>query len=885
MKTDEIRSIYLDFFKSKGHRIVPSSSLIPFDDPTLLFAGAGMNQFKAEFTGFVKNFKRACSSQKCLRTSDIDNVGKTPRHHTFFEMLGNFSFGDYFKKEAIEWSWEFLTQRMNLKQELLWISTYKGDDETDRIWNKNIGVPSSRIIQRGDKENFWPSNVIKEGPDGPCGPCSEIYFDQGTSEECNNPSCNIECSCGRYVEMWNLVFTQYNRLSKEGNGILEALPNKNIDTGMGLERIAAVVQSVSSNYEIDIIKPLIGMIKTYSKKNGNGQFDVSSKVIADHIRAVCFAVGDGVMPSNDGRGYVIRMLIRRAMRFANQIDIKKPFLYRMVPLIAEIMKQPYPELQQKRESISGIILAEEKRFIKTLEEGSALLNNYIEDTVKAGGKVLSGEVVFKLYDTCGFPVDLTETIAKEKNIHIDFEGFKLCMEQQKQASRKVSSMAGQIFATSLLSEKIKDKDIISSFVGYETLFSDSKIIGILKNQEWVRKEESEAEVEVILDRTPFYAESGGQVGDTGFLKTENSITEVYNTYKIADTILHRCRVKQGSIGIGQCVSSIVDKQRRLSIARNHTATHILRSILRQVLGSHVEQSGSYVGPDRLRFDFTHFEAIDDEDIDQIEKKVNQVILENIPLDIRTTTFEDAKEQGATTLFIEKYTEKVRLVSIQEVSKELCAGTHIGSTGQTGLFIILSETSVAGGIRRIEAITGEEAYNFVKEKQKKLSEISKVLNTQEQRIIPAIEKIQICLKDIEKENFLLKTRGTEDISDILQDSCKIQDTLVVVKNIKDANDKQLRAILDRIKSSVKSASVVLLSIKEDRVIIATAVSNDLTSKINAGRLANEVAKKVGGAGGGKPGLGQAGGKNIEKIDEAIAFAKEYLKATIISQREK
>jgi alanyl-tRNA synthetase len=876
LKTDSIREAYLDFFKGKAHRIVPSSSLVPYNDPTLLFTGAGMNQFKSEFLGFVKDFTRAASCQKCLRTTDIENVGRTPRHHTFFEMLGNFSFGDYFKEQAIEWGWEFLTKTLNIKPELLWVSIYINDDESYSIWNKNIAVPSFKIVRLGDKENFWPSNAIKDGPDGPCGPCSEIYFDQGPERGCSSPICGIQCSCGRYVEIWNLVFTQYNRKS---GGILENLPNKNIDTGMGLERIAAVMQKVPSNYEIDIIKPIVDFVKECSKNNSE-QPCVALKVIADHIRAVSFAICDGIIPSNEERGYCLRMLIRRAMRFGSQIGIKKPFLYKIVPILAEAMKGAYPEILQKRENISCIILSEENRFLKTLEEGTLKLNSLMDEAIKKGEKVLSGGAVFKLYDTYGFPVDLTKTIAQEKNLEIDLNGFNNFMDNQKKTSRGASNLPSTVFVATKLEDKIRQKQIISDFVGYQNLLVNARVVGILKSDEWVETATCDDEVDIILDKTPFYPQSGGQAGDTGFLKTSISHLQVIDTQKIQDAIIHKCKVLGGLISVGEAIIASVDAERRLQIARSHTSTHILQSVLRNVLGHHIEQSGSYVGPDRLRFDFTHFRSIEDEDLKEIEKLVNHFIIQNLPVGARITKFEEAKNLGALALFTEKYKEDVRLVNIGNESRELCGGTHLEFTGQVGVFIILSEESIASGIRRIEAITGEAAYNYIKGKMSLVDKICKQMNTQQDRVLPSIEKIIVRVRELEKENAILKTRNlTENVSNILQGAFKIKDTVVLIKTMNNADDRSLRSVLDRIKEKVRNVVVVLFSIKDDRVIIVSGVSDGLISKISAGKIANEVAKKLGGSGGGNPKIGQAGGKDKERLNEAMEFAKYYVQQNL------
>ncbi|MCU0651259.1 MAG: alanine--tRNA ligase, partial [Candidatus Omnitrophica bacterium] len=709
MKADILREKYLEFFRSKKHKAVESDSLVPKDDPTVLFTPAGMNQFKKQFLGMITDFTRATSSQRCLRTDDLEKVGKTDCHHTFFEMLGNFSFGDYFKAEAIAWAWEFLTKELNIAPQRLWVSVYKDDDEAYDIWKDKICVPAERIVRLGDHDNFWPADAKEKGPNGPCGPCSEIFIDLGQSAGCGKPGCSPACSCGRFIEIWNLVFTQFNR--KDG-GILEPLPQKNIDTGMGLERITAVMQGVTNNFQTDLFEPLLKEIKAAAKKPEAVQIS-EFYAVADHLRAIAFSVLDGILPSNEARGYVVRKLIRKSSMHLRSMGIHEPFLYRLVPVLADIMKKPYPQLQQRREDISSVILAEEKNFIAVLETSNTVLEEKYAGFEGGSNAWQAGEIAFELYDTYGIPLELTKAWLSKRKIEFSQESFDKKLEEQKARSKSKSAMQGDVF--SLKEAHLKDVPA-TVFVGYEQTAAKVEVIKILKDGKEVEQINAGDEAKIILNLSPFYAESGGQVGDTGVLNLCSGIFEVTDTQKFGKVFLHVGRVKEGHIKILNAGEAKVDPERRLAIARNHTATHLLQAALRKVLGTHVQQQGSWVGVDRLRFDFTHLSGVKDRELDRIEEIVNGYVIADLAVDKKEMSLQEAREQGALAFFAEKYEDNVRIVSISDISKEFCGGTHLDRTGFIGLFKILHESSVASGVRRIEALTGAAAYRQMKEDQ-------------------------------------------------------------------------------------------------------------------------------------------------------------------------
>jgi len=880
METNVIREKYLSFFERKGHVILPGDSLVPEDDPTLLFTGAGMNQFKDMFLGKGKlDVKRATTCQKCLRTGDIENVGKTPMHHTFFEMLGNFSFGDYFKSETIELAWEFMLREMKLPEERLVVSIYLEDEESYEIWLKTIGVPKDKIYRFDAKENFWPANAPSDGPNGPCGPCSEIFYDRGQGVGCGRKECAPDCDCDRFVEIWNLVFTQFDR--RDG-GILEPLPNKNVDTGMGLERMASVMQGVNTNFEIDIFKPVIQNISELVEVKYDGQTENGKLMnrIADHIRAIIFCISDGVLPSNEGRGYVERRLLRRAVRDGLKLGKKDSFLYKLVPVVAKVMKEPYPEIKQRRENIARIIKNEEERFHETLIMGSRRLDELIEGLRKGGQKTLSGQDAFQLYDTFGFPLDMTESILKENNLLIDKKGFEKEMHMQRERAKTSSQMKGSIFDEGPLS-KIKETTKETVFLGYEKHEAESKVIGLIVNEQLVDCVEAGQEVHVVLDKTPFYADAGGQVGDTGIIQTKHAKVEICDTKVSNNIIVHIGKVIKGKISTNENVISKVDVKRKTAVKRNHSATHLLHYVLRQVIGQHAEQSGSLVAPDRLRFDFHHFTGVEKSELLRIEELMNEKIMENAQVVTQEMTLNKAKSTGAVALFGEKYGENVRVVSIGDYSRELCGGTHVGNTGEIGLFKIISESSIAAGIRRIEAVTGKEALAKISHKGEILERLCNILDAQENTIIQRTEELIQQLKSLRKEAQRTKKESAQEYSsNLIANAREISGVKIVTEIIEGVEVEDLRKTADSLKKRLGSVAIILGTTENGRVILITALSNDLVKKgLNAGNIAKDMAKIVGGGGGGRADMAQTGGRSPNKINEAIDLALKVIREKI------
>lgn len=880
MKTSEIRNKFLKFFEEKSHAILPSDSLVPQNDPTLLFTGAGMNQFKDMFLGKGNlNTKKAATCQKCLRTGDIENVGKTASHHTFFEMLGNFSFGDYFKKETIEWAWEFLVQELKIPEERLSVSVYKNDQESYEIWEKCIHVPKSKIYQYDEKDNFWPSNAPKLGPNGPCGPCSEIFFDQGEEVGCGRKECEPACECDRFVEIWNLVFTQYNR--KEG-GKLEPLPHRNVDTGMGLERMARVMQGVQTNFDIDIFHPIIKCIEGISNVKYNGRLEnaVLMRRIADHIKACTFCISDGVLPSNEGRGYVERRLLRRAVRDGTQLGIKDSFLYKLVPIVGNLMKDYYPDVNQRRENIARIIKSEEEKFHETLDQGTRILEELMESLEKSNQRILPGHEAFKLYDTYGFPLEMTESILHEKGFSVNKDAFEEELKKQRLQARASSQMAGEIFDTGPLS-RIKDISKGSKFVGYEQYACEGRVIAIIQNGQLVDTAAAGNEVTTVLDQTPFYGESGGQVGDAGILESNGCYIQITDTKRSDDFILHIGKIVKGELRKGSVVNAKIDDQRRNAIRRNHSATHILHHTLRKVIGQHAEQAGSLVTPDRLRFDFQHFSSLTKEEITRIEDIVNEKILENMPISVQELTIQEARNAGAVALFGEKYGELVRMVSIGNFSKELCGGTHVNSTGEIGLFRITGESSVAAGIRRIEAVTGMESLKRDREKEDVIQEMCDILSTNEDKLVTKTQEILHELKNLQKEVHKIKQKDLSSrIDSFIKNAKEVSGVKIVTKKLEDVTADDLRKTADMLIKSAQEVAIVLGAAQNGRVTLITALSSKLVNYgFHAGNIAKEVAKVVGGGGGGRPDMAQAGGQYPEKLDEALSFAAELLENKI------
>ncbi len=877
MQTDILRQKFLDFFKAKKHKIVDSDSLVPRDDLTVLFTPAGMNQFKRQFLGHLTGFTRAATAQRCLRTDDLDKVGKTPGHHTFFEMLGNFSFGDYFKEDAISFAWEFLTEEIKIAEERLWVSIYKDDDEAYKIWKNKIKIPENKIIKLGDKENFWPSEAKEKGPNGPCGPCSEIFFDQGNAVGCGRPDCDPACNCGRFVEIWNLVFTQFNR--REG-GILEPLPKKNIDTGMGLERLAAVMQGVHTNFETDLFKPIVEEVASGAARSPKNE---TLYAIADHIRAIVFAIYDGVLPSNDGRGYVVRKLIRRSRMHLWGMGIEKPFLYKLVPVVAQIMKVPYPELLRRRENISEIILAEEKSFISTFHSSENLFNEKFNVFINKPDPDQVGKIAFVLYDTYGIPLELTQDWLDKHNIQISQETFNKELEEQKNRSKLQSAMKGDVF-------DIKELHLAgakTSFLGYTKYETKAKILKIIKDSAGggsafggntlVKKATKGEEVKLILDKTVFYPESGGQVGDTGEFRKGKNIFRVTDTQKFDKVIVHKGKVLEGGFKTGNELKSCVDIERRLSIARNHTATHLLQAALRKVLGAHVQQQGSLVAEDRLRFDFTHFKDIANDELDRIEEEVNNYILNNAALKTKMLTLGEAKKQGALAFFGEKYEQRVRMVAIGDFSKELCGGTHLDSAGQIGLFKIISEGSLARGIRRIEAVTGESAYRAIKEQENILAEASSILNVPARNVTQELQKKLAQIKELEKKLNLQRLDIIESSLDgIIHEAQNIKDIKIITKVIENTDMDLLRKTIDLIKERTDNAVIVLGSVLDGRALLVMGITPDLLARgLDASILIRDVAKVIGGSGGGRKDFAQAGGNKPENLEKALQEFKNII----------
>ncbi len=868
MKASELRKLFLDYFAKRGHKVVPSSSLVPKNDPTLLFTNAGMVQFKGVFLGEdVRDYKRAVTSQKCVRAggkhNDLENVGHTARHHTFFEMLGNFSFGDYFKKEAIEFAWEFLTKEVKLPADKLWATVYKDDDEAFELWRTVVGLPAERIVRLGEKDNFWSM-----GDTGPCGPCSEIIIDQGPEMSCGKPGCAVGCDCDRYLEIWNLVFMQYNR---DETGKLTPLPKPSIDTGMGLERVSAVSQNVRSNFETDLFQPIIKQIAAMAgvPYHKDAQTDISYQVCADHLRAMTFLINDGVLPSNEGRGYVLRRILRRAARYGKLIGINKPFLYKLTGAVVDEMKAAYPDLADSREHVAKIVLLEEERFGQTLDSGLALLNETVAK-LKAEKKVMiPGEVLFKLYDTFGFPLDLVTDMARDMHLELDEEGYRKAMQEQRDKARAAWAGSGE--------EKVNPvyREIASSvrktlFTGYDILEGTGEVLAIIKANKRVNEVREGDEAEVVLDHTPFYAESGGQVGDQGELLGEAAKFSVTDTVKPAEGLfVHKGKVKKGGFKVGDAVLAKVNAEERMDTVRHHTATHILHSTLRSVLGEHVKQAGSLVAPDRCRFDFTHYTALTEREKERIEELVNERIIENHPVVVVEMEIDQAIASGAMALFDEKYGDKVRVVTVQDVSKELCGGTHASASGDIGLFKIVSEGGVAAGVRRIEILAGRRAYQEVRKEERSLREIGQMLKASDPDVVGRVERLMGQLRDTEKELDRLKQKmQTSEAGAIVTDAKMIKGVRVLARRVENMDAKDLRDFGDKLRDNIKSGILALGLSKDDKVSIVVMVSKDLVPRFHAGNLIKEMALVLGGTGGGKPDFAQAGGKDPSKLDAAL-----------------
>ena len=877
MGLNEIRSKFLKFFESKDHYLKESASLVPQNDKSLLLINSGMAPLKNYFAGVeVPPSVRMTTCQKCIRTGDIENVGKTARHGTFFEMLGNISFGDYFKEQSISWGWEFVTQHLNIPEEKVWVTVYEEDDEAFGIWENQIKIPKERIVRLGKDDNFWEIGI------GPCGPCSELYFDRGEEYGCDNLDCKPGCDCDRYLEFWNHVFTQFNR-DEEGNyGQLE---HKNIDTGMGLERMACIMQGVDTIFDVDTIKHILNTVEKMAnvEYGKGGKTDVSIRIITDHIRAVSFLVADGVLPSNEGRGYVLRRLLRRAARHGKLLGIKENFLYKLVDEVIKVSGEAYPELVEKESYIKKVIRIEEEKFNETIEQGMEILASYIADLKKNGETTLSGENAFKLYDTYGFPIDLTQEILEEEHLSIDEEAFNGEMNKQRERARSArGNMDGESWKEDPLSKL--DSSVASTFEGYFELENSGIIKAIVKDNELVDSAVAGDKVIVVLDKTTFYPEGGGQAGDAGLLvnKNEDIVVEVIDTKKGANnTIKHIGIVKSGMINTGEKLSTIVDKEIRMASARNHSATHLLHKALKEVLGEHVNQAGSLVTSERLRFDVTHFEAITKEELKVIEEKVNDVILESLNITCENMSINDAKNKGAMALFGEKYGDEVRVVSMGDYSIELCGGTHLTNTSQIGMFKILSEGGVAAGVRRIEAITGRAVYNYLKEKEEIISNVCSNLKTKEDSLSQKVTSLIEENKSLSKELHDMKTKmSLQAVDSVLDSKLDVNGVNLVTTKFEGMDMNTLKEVADNLRDKLVSGVVVLANTTDDKLnLVATATKDAVDKGVHCGNIVKSIAQIAGGKGGGRPNMAQAGAPDVSKVDEALNHASEVLKSQV------
>jgi len=872
MTANEVRASFLRFFSERGHRIVPSSPVIPIDDPTLLFTNAGMNQFKDVFLGTgTREYKRAADSQKCIRVSgkhnDLEEVGKDTYHHTFFEMLGNWSFGDYYKREAILWAWELLTKVWNLPKERLWATVFETDDEAAELWREVTDIDTEHILRFGAKENFW-----EMGETGPCGPCSEIHFDRtrdGAKPSMINSSPDV-------IEIWNLVFIQYNRNDR---GELEELPAKHVDTGMGLERIVAILQGKQSNYDTDLFVPLIRQISTLTGKHYRGERNqVAMRVISDHVRALSFAIADGALPSNEGRGYVLRRLLRRASRYARQLDAHEPILHRLVPALAEIMGDTYPEVREKQSYIERVIRGEEENFIATLDRGMEIFDSVAAKVKRSGEKVFPGDEAFKLYDTFGFPLDLTQLMAREQGLTVDLDAFEALMTLQRDRAREALRLEDKAM-DKLISpsgfEILQNSPTKTEFTGYDRLEDDAIVIGV--------KHEKENEL-VILDKTPFYVEAGGQVDDTGLIETRGTHLKVVDLIRSGESIVHVTEQSiEGGFSVGEHVHVAVDGERRRAIMRNHSATHLLHAALRKILGAHVHQAGSLVEPSRLRFDFTHFEKLDETALQDIEALVNEKIRENIPMTHhRSIPFDEAKKMGALMFFGEKYGDRVNIVQFGDFSMEFCGGTHVASTGDIGYFKIISEGSIASGVRRIEAITGRNADELIYRQFKQIEQLQHILNAEPSELVERVSMLLEERRRLEKELADLRfAEAKRELQKLVGESILLDGLKLVTGVVSVASTEELKNIGDVLREQLGSGVGVLASVVNNKVSLVCVVTDDLikSKKLQAGKIVSQVAKLVGGGGGGRAHLATAGGKDVNKMNDALRQIPEIIRSLL------
>jgi alanyl-tRNA synthetase len=859
--TNELRRIFLEYFRDRGHEIVPSSSLVPANDPTLLFTNAGMVQFKDVFLGTDKRpYNRATTAQRCVRAggkhNDLENVGYTARHHTFFEMLGNFSFGDYFKREAIEFCWELLTEKFGFPAERLWVTVYEEDDEAADIWLKAIGAEPSRFSRCGMKDNFWSM-----GDTGPCGPCSEVFYDHGP-EVPGGPPGSPDEDGDRYIELWNLVFMQFNR---DASGEMTPLPKPSVDTGMGIERLAAVIQGVHSNYEIDLFRSLI---EAAAEVTGASDLDDKSlRVIADHIRSCAFLVADGVVPSNEGRGYVLRRIVRRAIRHGHKLGVKEPFFHRLVLPLEKEMGSAYPELGERRELVEKVLAQEEERFAETLDQGIRLLEEAIDELA---GDQIPGETAFKLYDTYGFPVDLTADVARERGLRVDLDGFENHMEAQRQRGRDASTFGAGIGERLEVSGE-------STFTGYDGLQDEAEVLALFCDGKSVESLQLEDQGIVVLDRTPFYSEAGGQVGDRGILRNDEARFEVRDTQRHGAVAAHIGVLTDGEVHTGDRLEAVVDADSRRAIARNHSATHLLHAALRAVLGEHVQQKGSLVAADRLRFDFSHFEPVKSGELAAIERRVNEWILGNDAAVTSVMPLDEAMQSGAVALFGEKYEDPVRVLSIGDFSTELCGGTHVGRAGDIGLFKLTSESGIAAGVRRVEAVTGGRALDWLAGAERRLNEVAELVKADREAVVEKVDQVVTHSRELEKDLARLKSRlAASHGEDLAAQAVDVNGLKVLAARVDGVDAKGLRATVDQLKNKLGSAAVVLATVDGEKVNLVAGVTADYVDRIEAGPLANFVAQQVGGRGGGRPDMAQAGGNDPSRLEQAIKAVPNWIR---------
>ncbi|MGN0366442.1 MAG: alanine--tRNA ligase [Suilimivivens sp.] len=872
---NELRRMFLEFFESKGHLAMKSFSLVPHNDNSLLLINSGMAPLKPYFTGQeIPPRRRVTTCQKCIRTGDIENIGKTARHGTFFEMLGNFSFGDYFKHEAIAWTWEFLTQVVGLDADRLYPSVYENDDEAFEIWNKEIGVPAEKIFRFGKEDNFW------EHGSGPCGPCSEVYYDRGEKYGCGKPGCTVGCDCDRYIEVWNNVFTQFDN---DGHGNYTELEQKNIDTGMGLERLAAVVQDVDSIFDVDTICALRNKVCEISGKEYKKEYkwDVSIRIVTDHIRSATFMISDGIMPSNEGRGYVLRRIIRRAARHGRLLGIEGTFLADLSNTVIEGSKDGYPELEEKKDFIFNVLTQEENKFNKTIDQGLSILNDMEEAMVKEDKRILDGADAFKLYDTYGFPLDLTMEILEEKGFTVDEEGFQKAMKEQKEKARAARKVTNYMGADVTVYESI-DPSITSTFVGYDRLVHDSKITVLTTETELVEALTDGEVGTIIVEETPFYATMGGQCADTGIITCADGEFQVEDTVKLlGGKVGHIGRVVKGMFKVGDTVTLQVNEANRADTCKNHSATHLLQKALRTVLGTHVEQAGSFVNGDRLRFDFSHFSAMTREELNQVEKIVNEKIAQALPVETKVMSLEEAKKTGAMALFGEKYGESVRVVQMGDFSTELCGGTHVGNTASIMLFKIISESGVAAGVRRIEALTGNGVLKYYADMEKTLNDAAAIVKTTPAELTGKLEHLMAEVKALQSENESLKSKAAKEaLGDVMDQIIEVKGVKLLAASVPGVDMNGLRDLGDQLKAKLSEGVIVLISDADGKVnMVAMATDEAMKKGAHAGNLIKGIAGLVGGGGGGRPNMAQAGGKNPAGISSAISEASKVLEGQL------